>query len=126
MSLKDREARNAYMRQYLAKRYAGRRAAAVASLGGACAICGATEGLEMDHVDPSTKTASIAKLILAKPERLREELAKCQLLCKGCHGAKTSLQRGVPHGGGKKGKHNCPCNLCREARRLYARGRLVR
>jgi hypothetical protein len=80
-------------------------------------------GLEIDHVDRSAKTINIAKLILAKDEKLFAELAKCQALCANHHEAKTSLEMGVPHGGGAKGKRNCPCDLCREARRKYNKDR---
>lgn len=109
------------MRQYLARRYQKRRSAAIERLGGACVQCGSTDDLQLDHIDRSTKSTNIAKLILAKDERLLAELAKCQVLCAGCHQKKTSAEMGVEHGGGVKGKHNCPCLPCREASRRYCR-----
>jgi 5-methylcytosine-specific restriction endonuclease McrA len=94
---------------------------AIDYLGGTCAECGAVEELEIDHVDRSTKSINISKLILAKDEKLFVELAKCQLLCEEHHDAKTSREMGVPHGGGAKGKRGCCCEPCREAVRKYNR-----
>ena len=112
---------NAYMRNYLAERYARRRQMAVDYLGGACAECGAVEDLEIDHIDRSKKSIDISKVILASDKKLFAELVKCQLLCEEHHDAKTSREMGVPHGGGVKGKRECPCELCREAARKYNR-----
>lgn len=116
----QRDDYNAYMRGYLQKRYADRRAAAVADLGGSCVVCGSVEDLEFDHIDRRAKSANIAKLILGKPERLYWELAKCQLLCKVHHSEKTKSEQ-IPHGGGAKGKSGCKCDLCRERARIYSR-----
>jgi hypothetical protein len=58
------------MRKYLAIRYATRRRMALDFLGGACVVCGTGKELQIDHVDRSTKSIDIAKLILAKDEKL--------------------------------------------------------
>lgn len=121
---KCRPCRNEYMRAYMAERYAARRQMALDFLGGACAVCGSSNDLELDHKDRSTKTIDIAKLILAKDEKLFAELVKCQVLCASHHDTKTSLERSVPHGGGAKGRRGCPCPLCLEARRTYNRNYL--
>lgn len=54
---------------------------------GPCRSCGAPDNLEVDHVDPATKTSHrIWSLTKAKREL---ELAKCQPLCRSCHREKT-------------------------------------
>lgn len=54
---------------------------------GPCAVCASSENLEVDHVDPSTKTHhAIWSWSLA---RRLTELAKCQVLCIVCHFDKT-------------------------------------
>jgi 5-methylcytosine-specific restriction endonuclease McrA len=121
-SSKCRPRYNEYMRGYMAARYAARRQMALDFLGNACVVCGSIKDLQIDHIDRSTKAIAIAKLILAKDEKLFAELVKCQALCPEHHGKKTSQEMGVPHGGGVKGKRNCPCELCREAARRYNRG----
>jgi hypothetical protein len=113
-----------YMRRY----YRMRMDRAIAYLGGACAQCGSTEDLEIDHVDPSVKSFTIASAGWKKSwEILKAELQKCQLLCSQHHRVKTSGDLGVPHGGGKSGKmawvngkrRGCPCELCTARRREY-------
>lgn len=91
MPKKSREEYNEYMRGYMARRYDRRMAAAKAQLGGKCAKCDATEELEFDHVDRSTKSSTIAGFAAgASEKRFQEELTKCQLLCPTHHRAKTA------------------------------------
>ena len=112
---------NQFMKEYLARRYKSRREWAISRLGGQCAQCGAMEPLEFDHIEPSRKRVNIPKILLGTIEALELELSKCQLLCSDCHLAKTRVDRGVPHGGGKKGKNNCGCIPCKQRRRVYQR-----
>jgi 5-methylcytosine-specific restriction endonuclease McrA len=65
----------------------------------ACVVdAGATEGLEFDHIDPSTKEFTISGLSRAW-DVLVTEAAKCQLLCRPCHVAKGAEDRPEPaHG----------------------------
>lgn len=51
------------MNEYMKRRWKERRISAVIQLGGCCVRCGTTESLEFDHIDPSTKTATIARLL---------------------------------------------------------------
>lgn len=58
-------------------------------------MCGCTEKLEVDHIDPTLKDPSMKrpkthgfKYGLAW-ERILKELENCQLLCKDCHILKT-------------------------------------
>jgi 5-methylcytosine-specific restriction endonuclease McrA len=78
-----------------------RRQVLVVILGGACAVCGTTEHLEFDHVDPRRKSFNIAIRLSAPWRVLFNELDKCQLLCARHHREKTRrdlqvLMRG-PH-----------------------------
>ena len=69
-------------------------------LGGKCESCGTTKNLQFDHIDPTTKSFSIAKRYRCKD--VFEEIKKCQLLCYECHLKKTSEEwqvcRGVDKG----------------------------
>ena len=58
--------------------------------GGKCVKCGSNQDLDFDHIDPSTKSASISKLVASSNKvNVIKELSKCQLLCKSCHTLKT-------------------------------------
>lgn len=61
---------------------------------GPCASCGSWEQLEVDHKNPDDKaleTARLWSLAIDNPVRMAE-LAKCQILCHGCHLGKTHDQ----------------------------------
>jgi len=62
---------------------------AVAHLGGKCICCGydkCVDALEFHHRDPSQKDfAPSAKGHTVSWDRLRAEIAKCDLLCANCH-----------------------------------------
>lgn len=113
------------MRQYMAKRYKERRAAAIAFLGGWCARCGSDEDLQFDHIFPHTKLYTIAAVPMASKKKFLAEIVKCQLLCPPCHRLKSGAEQSVGHGGGKSGKRNCLCDLCRARRAIYMRERYV-
>lgn len=61
-----------------------------------CARCGYNENsvaLDLDHLDRTTKVATVSD-IASQPgkyteEDLRNELSKCQVLCKNCHAIKS-------------------------------------
>lgn len=59
--------------------------------GKACARCGATADLELDHRDPSLKVSH--RIWFWNDERRAAELAKCQVLCRTCHAGKTDAER---------------------------------
>ena len=92
-------------------------------LGNKCAVCGISEDLQFDHIDPSTKSFNITGF-LYHPD-IMAELAKCQLLCKPHHLEKSKTEAPgrppVEHGGGKGGKKGCKCEPCREKRNAYYR-----
>ena len=55
---------------------------------GVCSSCGRKDVfLEFHHSDPSVKESTIAHLVhhSRSMERLREEVAKCVLVCRDCH-----------------------------------------
>lgn len=81
----DKEHYNEYMRGYMLKRYHERRAAAVAKLGGKCVVCGTTEDLDLDHINPVDKSFPIGRLWSVKQSTYDAEVEKCQLLCKTHH-----------------------------------------
>jgi len=60
-------------------------------LGGKCCGCGATENLQFDHLDRTTKSFNISTSLASKIEKLEEEAKKCQLLCQECHQVKTLI-----------------------------------
>jgi len=64
-----------------------------------CAVCGERDPrvLEFDHIDPATKTTTIAQLISRgyswASEQLRQEIRKCRILCANCHRVHTAEQQ---------------------------------
>lgn len=115
----------AYHRAYYHER---RRAPMIEYLGGVCVVCGGTEDLPFDHIDPAQKSFSInAKMSLRNPE-VRAELEKCQLLCRAHHEEKTARENsGFTHGtvyGWMKVK--CGCGECEAAKRMWHEERNAR
>ena len=79
-----------------APRRVQRRVELIVRLGGCCVECGESDParLEFDHIHPATKVTTIARLLdTGSWERILEEVAKCQLLCIGCHKLKTRRER---------------------------------
>jgi 5-methylcytosine-specific restriction endonuclease McrA len=72
-------------------------------LGGVCRNCGYKDdlrALQVDHVDPATKTMGLSGLgrFALKgglPPFVIRELEKCQLLCANCHAIKTHMEQAV-------------------------------
>jgi 5-methylcytosine-specific restriction endonuclease McrA len=60
-------------------------------LGGKCVRCGYSEflsALDFHHVNSDEKDIGISEVVsMVKPEQVQEELDKCALLCRNCHGA---------------------------------------
>jgi 5-methylcytosine-specific restriction endonuclease McrA len=83
------ESRRSYIARYNLARYNKRKAEAIEILGGVCVVCGSTEDLQFDHLNPSTKKFSLGKLWSSSQEVFLEELSKCQLLCFTDHQIKT-------------------------------------
>lgn len=56
-----------------------------------CKHCNSWDNLELDHMDPSTKTVKVTSNIWHwNIERRLKELSNCQILCNSCHKKKTA------------------------------------
>jgi len=102
------------MREYKRNWVAARRAEWMA--GKSCVVCGTTQSLEVDHIDPEQKVSH--RIWTWAIPRRDAELAKCQILCTEHHKEKTKAQRPIPEHGtiSRYGKHHkCRCDLCRKA-----------
>ena len=106
---------------YDADRYYERKLELISFLGYSCAECGRETDLEFDHIDPETKEFSVMQRWSATLDELLPEIRKCQLLCTDCHLKKSAKDSSVPHGGGRSGRRNCPCDLCKARKREYMR-----
>jgi hypothetical protein len=82
--------RREYLRAYQREWIRNRRDYWIAA-NGPCAQCNSDKDLEVDHVDSSQKEITPALLWSLAPDNPKRiaELAKCQVLCKECHAAKT-------------------------------------
>lgn len=119
------EERRNYTNQWRAER----RRWAIRRLGGKCIRCGRTNNLHFDHIDPATKSASIAKMWTASKEKFEAEVLKCQLLCEAHHREKTRENREyrrtfspLRHGSHAMYKHGCRCDDCWTFVRTYMKG----
>lgn len=111
----DLEKERARRRKYDLDRYYRRMQCGIEMLGGKCSKCPAMEGLEFDHIDPSTKLFTIRSNWGIGEALFLAELKKCQLLCKECHKKKTSHEQRVDvHGTwGMYRNRQCRCDVCR-------------
>jgi hypothetical protein len=103
------------------ERYEEIMALALHHLGDACAKCGSDQDLEIDHIDPKTKSFNISSMTCFSWERIEIELRKCQALCRPCHIEKSIAEQSIEHGEGLTGKKNCRCELCGPLKRTYMR-----
>jgi len=94
------------------------RAKVIQDLGGVCVWCGATNHLQIDHINPAQKRVSVSNIWSYCSEIVEEELAKCQLLCEICHKGKHAATHGTYS---RYRHHKCRCNPCREAGNRYMR-----
>jgi 5-methylcytosine-specific restriction endonuclease McrA len=123
MANRDPEKYKQYMKSYMLKRYHERREKAIEKLGGKCTKCGSSDGLQFDHVDPTTKKFSIGTLSSINEDAFNKEVDKCQLLCDSCHQSKTLLDLGRvsakdTHGTLSSYRY-CKCDECRAAKAAY-------
>ena len=117
MPYKDKEKQRECQRSY----NSSRRLRFIKEHGGKCVKCGSQKRLEFDHIDRTTKTSHT--IWSWSEEHIREELKKCQLLCKACHINKTHAERGdrvLVHGTMYRGyQRGCKCTACRKANADY-------
>ena len=124
MPYADRVVKQAYQRQWVAKRKARR-------LGGIrCVICGGYDGVQPHHRDKSTKVSH--RMWSWSWTRIEAELAKCDFRCQSCHTDYHAAERRVHYDHGSNlryTKRGCRCRLCKtahaEAARDYRERRLV-
>jgi hypothetical protein len=109
--------RAAYQRRYNKAWKQARRTRLIEMLGGRCVRCGATEDLEFDHIDPSTKVFAVCAGLSKAWDVLVEEALKCQLLCRPCHVAKGAEDRPEPTHGTYYvyWYYGCRCESCKAA-----------
>jgi hypothetical protein len=115
-------------KEYHKDYYRNHRQKLIDYLGGKCVRCGSTENLEFDHIDPSQKSFGISKSHLPF-EKLKDELDKCQLLCKSCHKKKSNQELSIKFT--KTGdqithgivatwmRRKCKCVICEAAKRKW-------
>lgn len=83
MPYADRELKNRYQREKVARRRAEWFAA-----NGPCVDCGTSEDLRVDHADAKLKVSH--RVFTWSASRREAELAKCVVRCHPCHAAKTT------------------------------------
>ncbi len=75
----------------------------MAEAGGGCSICGydrCAGALHFHHLDPATKRFAVGGQGLTRSRAsLREEAAKCVLLCSNCH---AEVEAGLVHAAGRE------------------------
>lgn len=125
ISMKTADEVREYMREYMFNRYHERMAIARERLGGKCVRCGAVDGLELDHIDASTKQFAVSNRSSLRLESFLLEVDKCQLLCAPCH-LQKSIEAGdiqPPSRCGTLGKYKrgCRCEDCTRANREHSR-----
>jgi 5-methylcytosine-specific restriction endonuclease McrA len=109
MPYKDLKRQRQYQREWMARRRADWLS------GKACAHCGRTGDLQVDHIDPGQKLEH--KVWSWSASRRKAELAKCQVLCERCHQEKSLRDRPpVLHGTHSRYVHyGCRCAECKKA-----------
>lgn len=116
---------NEYMNNYMKQRWQKRRLQAIEKLGGKCCNCTSVDNLQFDHIDPSTKITSIAKMSSMSEEKFWNEINKCQLLCFACHQTKTLIdlkqQNAKTIHGTLSSYRYCKCELCKKAKSEYTK-----
>lgn len=82
----------------------------------ACFKCNSKTELEIDHIDKAQKKFNVNRKMLNK-----EELSKCQLLCRNCHEDKTSTELMNNEHGSPRMSMRCKCSICKTALYFHRR-----
>lgn len=118
----ERLVRGVPLREYQARWMADRRRAFLADK--VCVECGSDDHLELDHVDPGQKVSH--RIWSWTQERRDAEIAKCRVLCRGCHVERHSRERKPPLTHGTLyayQKYRCRCADCRAINAATERAR---
>lgn len=86
-----RKNRNRYKEKQLKQRQE-RREFLYEKLGNSCSVCGSTEKLEFDHINPSMKKGRQSFLSMGI-ETIKSQIDNIQVLCHNCHKAKSTAQK---------------------------------
>ena len=129
---------NEYMKEYMARRRAERRAKLIELAGNKCKVCGKNDGLEFNHKNRTEKEFVLSGKALDKSwQKILDEFAKCELLCRQHHleytrnqwdsGELISSQKGkakdYPHGTANRYHYQkCRCERCKMAKKIYRAG----
>lgn len=114
MPQRSKDAYNAYMKDYMLKRYHLRMEQAREYLGGKCVRCGGKSDLHLHHQDPAQKVGTVAGRIWSlAQEKFWLEVAKCVLLCDECHRNEHRVEN--DHGTLRRYHQGCKCGLCKKA-----------
>ena len=105
-----------YMREYAYQKYQLLREKMESILGGKCAVCGTTQDLHMDHINPAEKKYELSQLVFRKYETFLLEVSKCQLLCDIHHRAKHAWKHGT-----LAGYRHCKCTECRAVKSAWSK-----
>ena len=105
------------MREYMKKYSANRRLKALDILGGCCSKCGSQDGLEIHHIDPSTKSFTLGSGWHHAWPKIEAELKKCEILCEQCH-IKHHKSK-AEHGTVQRYWRGCKCVECKAAYAAY-------
>ena len=112
MGYSNPEKQREYMRNWMTKRRSD-----WIEANGPCVECGSRQDLEVDHIDPASKTMNTGG-IWSRTLAVREvELSLCQVLCRRCHREKTKRQRVAAKCGSHSRYvvHGCRCRPCKDA-----------
>jgi 5-methylcytosine-specific restriction endonuclease McrA len=103
-------------KEYQRKWIAARRAEYLSDK--SCVVCGSTDRLEVDHINPEEKISH--NVWSWRQERRDKELAKCQILCFEHHKQKSKEDAIARRQHGRTlYAHGCKCDICVEAQRLH-------
>lgn len=61
-----------------------------------CADCGGRFPpyvMDFDHRDPTSKKHNLSEMTRLRPERIKEEAAKCEIVCANCHRIRTHQKK---------------------------------
>lgn len=109
--------------------YKERRDLAKTKLGNVCSVCGTTEDLEFDHIDPTIKEHDVSEVWMYE-DKFWNEISKCQLLCKPCHIIKTNKekkQRVIIHGTiNQYQRYKCRCIDCKRCQSIWRKKYLLK